>query len=198
MSSQPSGSGFHPITTDQLVAAAAKLFRSRGYTATTTRQLSSELGIQRSSLYHHISGKEDLLFEISMRSLNRILEAGRVTVGRAPAEQRLRELIAVHLEVALQDQDMHSTMLIELNQLSAGQRAIVVEKRDEYENLVRDQIIAEQDAGRIRTDVSARHLTLALMNLLNWTIFWYRDGGADMPDEIAKVFITIFFDGARA
>jgi len=184
------------VTIDKLVAAAAKLFREQGYAATTTRQLSSDLGIQRASLYHHIDSKEDLLYEVSSRSLDRIVAAGRRAVATALPEHQLRDLITAHLDVALRDQDLHATMLIELKHLSVERRRRVVEKRDQYETIVRELISDEQRAGRVRTDVTAQDLTLALLNLLNWTIFWYRPGGPSTREHLAQIYATIFIDGA--
>jgi AcrR family transcriptional regulator len=194
--SQTTRGAREPLNVDKLVEAAARLFRQRGYAATTTRQLSSDLGIQRASLYHHISTKEDLLFEISIRSLTHITDAVGAAVETAPADQRLLALIRAHLATALADQDMHATMLIELNHLSPERRAAVVTKRAAYEQLVAHEISQAQAVRLIRDDLSARQLTLALLNLLNWTIFWYKPDGADTPASLAGWMSDLFLDGA--
>lgn len=195
--SQSSSPAREPLSVDKLVEAAAKLFRQRGYAATTTRQLSSDLGIQRASLYHHISTKEDLLFEISIRSLTHIIDAVRAAAEAAPPEQRMQALIRAHLETALAEQDMHATMLIELNHLTLERRAAVVAKRAAYEQLVAREIAQAQAAGLLRADLSARQLTLALLNLLNWTIFWYRVEGADTAASLAEWMGSLFLHGAE-
>lgn len=177
--------------------AAAKLFRQQGYAATTTRQLSGDLGIQRASLYHHISTKEDLLFEISIRSLTQIIDAVSSAVDAAPPDQRMRTLISAHLATALSGQDMHATMLIELDHLSSERRAAVVAKRAAYERLVGREVGQAQAAGLLRGDLSERQLTLALLNLLNWTIFWYRPDGADTPTSLAAWMGDVFLLGAE-
>jgi AcrR family transcriptional regulator len=185
-----------PLSIDKLVDAAAKLFRERGYAGTTTRQLSNDLGIQRASLYHHIATKEDLLFEISMRSLTHMIDAVSAAVDAAPPDQRLRALVRAHMATALADQDMHATMLIELNHLSAERRAAVVAKRTTYEQMIQSEIARAQEARLIRGDFSARQLTLALLNLLNWTIFWYRPDGPDTPASLAGWMSDLFLGGA--
>ena len=198
MQERPTPPARGPITADTLVVAAARLFRQRGYAATTTRQLSEVVGLQRASLYHHIRTKEDLLFEICVRSLNNIISAVRASVGDAAHPDRLPALIDTHLQLALQDQDMHATMLIELNQLSPTRRATIVAMRSEYETIIRDEIRAGQKARRLRQDLSARHLTLALLNLLNWTIFWYQEDSAETPRELAQMLTTLYLHGAAA
>jgi AcrR family transcriptional regulator len=195
MSQSPSRAR-EPLSVDKLVEAAARLFRQRGYAATTTRQLASDLGIQRASLYHHISTKEDLLFEISIRSLDHIADAASAAIQAAPPGQRLQALIRAHLATALADQDMHATMLIELSHLTPERRAAVVAKRAAYEQLIEREIGQAQAAGLLRVDLSERQLTLALLNLLNWTIFWYRPDGADTPASLAGWMGDLFLLGA--
>ena len=48
-------------TRDRLTVEAARMFAQRGYHGTSVSDLAAALGIQKSSLYAHISGKADLL-----------------------------------------------------------------------------------------------------------------------------------------
>jgi AcrR family transcriptional regulator len=185
-------------TADRLLILAAALFRKKGYAATTTRELASQLGIQKASLYHHIRSKEDLLFAISVESLKRITEAVENARNTTAPNERLTAMIAAHLETALGAQDMHTTMLIELRSLSAERQEKVRERRDAYQELLRAAIRDDQAEGRLRADFPAGYLTLSLLNLLNWTIFWYDPRGPRSAAELASMMSTIFTDGTRA
>lgn len=184
-------------TADRLLVAAAALFREKGYAATTTRELSDRLGIVKASLYHHIKSKDDLLYRISMLSLEHIRQTVTAAIQQAPPGQTMRVVIAAHLETALADRDMHATMLAELHSLTPERRVDVLAERDAYEAVLRAVVSAEQAAGRIRSDLDARELTLGLLNLLNWTIFWYNPEGPQSPAEIARFLTTIYLDGAK-
>jgi TetR/AcrR family transcriptional regulator, cholesterol catabolism regulator len=194
---ETSAGGGEESTGGRLLPLAAELFRQKGYGLTTTRELASRLGIQKASLYHHMRGKEDLLFAISLESLERI--TGAVTAARDAAgpDRRLPAMILAHLETALRDQDMHTTMLIELRALSEQRQKEVRARRDAYQDLLRSVISDDQSAGRLRTDIAAEYLTLSLLNLLNWTIFWFTPGGDRTAEELAEMMSTIFLDGAR-
>jgi AcrR family transcriptional regulator len=199
---RPPGSAGEPegseeTTADRLLILAAELFRQKGYGLTTTRELASRLGIQKASLYHHMRGKEDLLFAISMESLRRITEAVTAARDSADADRRLHAMIMAHMETALRDQDMHTTMLIELRALSEERQKEVRAQRDAYQDLLRSVISDDQSAGRLRGDIGAEYLTLSLLNLLNWTIFWFTPGGDRTAGELAEMMCTIFLDGAR-
>ena len=47
---------------DDIVSAAAKVFRTKGYHAATVRDIADEVGILKGSLYHHFDSKEELLY----------------------------------------------------------------------------------------------------------------------------------------
>ncbi|HKN96493.1 MAG TPA: TetR/AcrR family transcriptional regulator [Pseudonocardiaceae bacterium] len=187
-----------PTTAERLLRVAAALFREKGYAATTTRELSDRLHIQKASLYHHIRGKEDLLLVICQESLSRITAAVTEAATRATPANRLHDMVVAHVRSALADRDLHTTMLTDLRSLSADRRRDVLARRDAYEQLFTQAIRTEQAAGRIRDDVDARGLTLSLLNLLNWTIFWFDPSGARSAGDIAEMLATIYFDGARA
>ncbi len=182
----------------KLLGAAATLFRTTGYTAATTRQLARKLGIRSASLYYHIGKKEDLLYEISVVCLDRIQNAvlAALATTHDPLE-RVQILITTHSRIALADTDSHLTMLVELRSLSARRRAHVVALRDRYEKLVRQVVAEGQKAGVLRSDVPAKHLALALLNLVNWSIFWYRPRGGLGVESLGALLSDLFLEGAR-
>ena len=46
---------------EQIVNKAAKMFKQKGFVATSMRDLAAELGIEAASIYHHFKSKEELL-----------------------------------------------------------------------------------------------------------------------------------------
>ena len=194
-SRRPSSPG--SATGDSVLGVAAGLFRRKGYGAGSTRELAELLGINKATLYHHIRGKEDLLLRICRESLARITEAVAEAARCAPPETRLRDMIYAHLTHALDDQDMHMVMLTELRVLSPDSLNEVIELRTRYEDMLRQAIAADQKEGRLRADIDAKYLTLALLNLLNWTIFWHRPTGEHSVEDFCRWLTAIFLDGAR-
>lgn len=79
---------------EELLAAAAELFTTRGYTATTTRAVAERAGMRQASMYHYVGGKEDLLAELLEGTVTPSLAlARRLLADEArPAEARLWEL----------------------------------------------------------------------------------------------------------
>lgn len=184
-------------TAARLLKTAATLFREKGYAHSTTRELATLLGIQKASLYYHIDKKEDLLYALCVDALVRIQEeTERAVAQQTTPLERLRALIHAHLCAALNDQDKHATMLVELRELSGERRLEVLKLRDRYETFIREMIQEGQEAGVLRREPEAKYQGLALLNLLNWTIFWFRPGGELTPDQLAAILTSLFLQGA--
>lgn len=175
----------------------ARLFAEKGYAATTTRELSSALGVTNGTFYHYFSTKEELLLQICDESLTRITEAVSAAVAEAPtAGEKVTALIRAHVETMLGDQNLHKTMLTELRSLTGDHLASVTTRRDVYDRLVREVLAAAQGSGALRRDLDPRTLALLLLNLLNWTIFWFDPKGDLSPGQLAAAITTVFLDGA--
>src|SRR5699024_3128726 len=80
--------------------------------------------------------------------------------------------------------------------LSECRRKRVLKLRSQHEHLLQYEVGRMRDAGLMRSDLSVRILTLALLNMLNWTVIWYRDDGFMKPEDVAASLATIFLQGA--
>lgn len=184
-------------TSDRLLRAAAGLFRERGYAASTTRELAQRLGIQKASLYYHFKKKEDVLYRICAEALTRLVNGVEHALdGEIDPRRRIEILIATHVETMLSDRDMNATTLFGLDALRGARRTAIVRLRDKYERLAEREVRGAQRSSVLRADVDARYLTLALMNMVNWTIVWYRPGGKLSPKALGKMLAALYVDGA--
>jgi len=186
-------------TSVRVLTEAAQLFRERGYGASSTRELSARLGINKASLYYHISSKEDLLHGICMESLRQIqADVSSAVAVESDAGERIRALIRAHLGSMLGDLDMHSTMLLEARGLTGEKAADVQAARDAYEKLVVQTVSKAQRAGALRKDITAKLLAFGLLNLLNGAMAWWNPAGELTPADLAEQFSDLFLNGAGA
>lgn len=184
-------------TSERLRAVAATLFWTKGYAATTTRELAAELGVQKATIYHHIRSKEDLLYSLCIESLDNIYSAvEKAVAGVDDPTERVRTLIGAHVSAMLVDKDKHATMLTELRSLSPDRHREVVRLRDDYESLVRSILAEAQEAGALREDIPVKHLELCLLDLMNWAIFWFRPDQEMSPKQLSETFAVLFLEGA--
>jgi hypothetical protein len=109
---------------------------------------------------------------------------------------RLNAMVDRHVVDMLEHGDMHATAFLEVRWLSDDRREDVAARRDAYEAIFYEAVAAARGDGELRRDLSARELTLALLGLLNWSVFWYRPEGVLTPRDTAAMLNSIFFSGS--
>lgn len=156
---------------DDVVRAAGRLFAQRGYHGTSMRNLAAELGLLGSSLYSHISSKEDLLVEVVERGAF-LFQASADAALQTPGtpDDRLRALVDGHVEVVMDHLDEVRTFLNEAGALDETHRRRVVAARDRYENAFR---IVLSEAKVADPKLAA----IFLLSILNALERWYRPSG---------------------
>jgi AcrR family transcriptional regulator len=184
-------------TADRVLDAAALLFRTKGYDATTAREIAATLGIQKASLYHHTRSKGRLLYEVCTKALQSIQrDVGTAVALAIDPIERARVLVGAHVDSLLRHQNQHATSLLELRALSGDDAAAVVALRDAYDAFVRSVIDEGRRSGAIRTDLPAGLLTQYLFSLTNRTMLWFRPQGPLAPDQLGMLFASLFLSGA--
>jgi AcrR family transcriptional regulator len=176
----------------ELLRAATRLFRERGFHATSMQDIADALAMNRGSLYHYIESKDDLLWSIVSGALDQLSARVRpIFESDAPGGERLREAIRAHLEFAAEHGDELSLVQIELRSLPPERRRAIIGRRDAYERLWRGAISAAIAEGSLRpTDV--RLAGIAMLSACNWFTQWYRTDGSMSVDEIASAFGDLF------
>lgn len=172
-------------TKARILRAAAGLFHAWGFERTSMKQIAAASGIQKSSLYHHFPGKQELLFEILSHTVD--LAIGRlqdiVTSDRSAAE-RLRLAVRNHVINLVDDLDNVACFVEEGKALVPPFRAAYIARRDAYEHCFR-RIIADGIAGGEFRPVDVRLAGFAVLGMCNWVVRWYRPHGPNSPDDVA-------------
>lgn len=182
----------------ELHAAATRLFRQRGFHATSMQDLGEALGMNRGSLYHYITAKDELLWAILTRALDRLEERVLpILATDARAVDRLTDAIHEHLRVAADHADELSLIQIEWRALDRARQAEMIRRRDAYEARWRATLEAGIADGSLRS-FDVRLAGIGILSACNWFTQWYRPGGASSVDEIADAFAELFLGGLRA
>lgn len=177
-------------TRADVVATAGRMFAEKGYHGTSMRDLGRALGLLGSSLYSHIDSKEDLLVEVVDEGARLFLDSARSAVEvEGGAADQLRALIAGHVDVVLDHQDVVRTYLNEARMLDEVHRSRVVEARDSYEAMFRQVIESGSASGEFRRDADAKIAAIFVLSVLNALERWYRpDGALDREGIVEAIF----------
>jgi AcrR family transcriptional regulator len=180
---------------DAVLHAAVRLFNERGYDFTSMFEIAESLGITKSSVYHHISGKEQLLQMAIDRALDGLFEAAdEVKRLDAPAIDRLELLIRRSVLVLADRLEFVTVLLRVRGNTAVEQRAL--RRRREFDAEVTGFVKQAQADGDVRADVDPATAARLLLGMVNSVTEWYRPsrGGAE---RLADTVTAMVFDGLR-
>jgi AcrR family transcriptional regulator len=183
---------------EEVYGAALRLFREKGYHATSMQDIAGAVGLYKGSLYHYIGGKEDLLvqvFERAMGSLVANVEHIAADTSLPPSAQ-LRLIVEAHVVAVSENLDALTVYLHEFRALAGESLAKVQAQRERYSELVAEIVgrgvrLGEFDAP----DVGIA--TLGLIGMCNWMCQWYQPSGRLSPQAIAGYFSDLLLDGLK-
>jgi AcrR family transcriptional regulator len=168
---------------DDVVSAAGRLFAERGYHGTSMRDLGNELGLLGSSLYAHVTSKEDLLVAVVERGAALFGASAAAAEGKTGAD-RLRALIRGHVDIVIDHLDEVRTYLNEARFLDDAHRRRIVGARDAYEAEFRAAIAGGLADGSLDWDIDPKLGGIMVLSILNALERWYDPSGALAREEL--------------
>lgn len=182
---------------EQIVDSAALLFKQKGYSSTTMRDLATELGIEAASIYHHIKSKEELLENICFDMANKFISnAKEVNDIYFNAEEKLRLAIKLHVSTITDNQNQSAVFLSEWRNLSEPRLTLFKQLRQQYENQF-TIILMEGENEDIFEQVDKKFAVLSILSTINFINEWYKPDGKMNAAEIAEKLSNFIMGGLR-
>jgi AcrR family transcriptional regulator len=180
-----------------IIQAAAQIFRQKGYHGTSMQDIADAVHLQKASLYHHISGKQEILVDILDRALDLLIEdIEAVAKSEIKPEEKVRQAMQAYVGRLTEDIDLAAVLMQEHRSLAVDLKAAHIARRDRLESIWREILREGIKSGDFRpTDEVIT--TFAILGVLNWMISWYQPGGRLSAKEIAIQFGDIFLKGLR-
>ncbi|MEO1191900.1 MAG: TetR/AcrR family transcriptional regulator [Pseudomonadota bacterium] len=176
-----------------LLDSAAELFATRGYQASTMRDIASNAGMLSGSIYYHYKNKPALLvavYEEGVRRLTARVTAAVEDVG--DPWHRLERSLATHIEMIVQP-SAYASVIIRILPDSVPEVADqLTALRNAYEAVLKGLIAALPLGPQADTQL----LRLLLIGAANHVHVWYRADGAT-PAAIARTLVQMLRCGGQ-
>jgi len=180
-----------------ILQAAAQIFRQKGYHAATMQDIADAVHLQKASLYHHVTSKQDILLAILDKALDLMIDdLQQVVASDLAPEKKIRRAIQVYIERLTEDPSLAAVLLLEYRSLEPDFRAQHIERRDRYDHLWRG-LIQEGVEANLYYPVDEAVATFALLGVQNWMITWFRHDGRFTAHQLADQFCDLFINGLR-
>jgi AcrR family transcriptional regulator len=192
----PSGEQRPVYNLDRLLEVAVQVFTERGYDATSFTHLAQASGLSKSSIFHHIDSKEQLLRLALERALDPLMaSAHEPEASQGPAIDRLTYLIRRNIEI-LADRLPYVTLLLDVHGNTETERW-ALDQRRAYDTFVSDVVEEAIEQGDVRADIDARTTARLLFGMINSVREWYRPDRHMRPATLAEQVGTLILDGIR-
>lgn len=168
-------------TPETLLSVAVTVFTERGYDGTSMADLATAAGLSKSSIYHHVQGKEELLalaLDRALDALFAVLAHPAATTG--PAVDRLTQVVRGTVN-ALIDELPYVTLLLRVRGNSPTELSALTRRR-RFDQLVATLVHDAQQQGDVAAEVDAAIATRLIFGMINSLTEWYRPGRAELPD----------------
>ncbi len=184
-----------PNKEEQIFAEAVRIFKEKGYHAASVQDIADAVGLQKGSLYHYISSKEELLLKIFERSTGALTQQlQEILASDLSPTDKLQRAINAHLVALTTQLDLYTVYLSERRVLTGRIHSQV---RTEAERTARllEQIIQEGiDAGDFRA-TDSKMAAHAILGMCNWLYQWYSPTGRLTAEQIASIFSDLVIFG---
>lgn len=172
---------------EEILAAAARLFKKDGYSGVSIRQIADAAGIQSGSLYHHFASKREMYVELNREEMQRVVASIGAAVDKFNDPwDRLEAAITTHLNMSL-DADLPAMLLAtDEAALASEMRGELLKNRRGFDQLYKKLVIDLPLPDKVDRDV----LHIVLMSIVNDTSMWYRKGRLSR-EQVAKHLFRI-------
>jgi TetR/AcrR family transcriptional regulator, cholesterol catabolism regulator len=179
----------------EIINCAAQLFKNKGYSAVTMRDIAQALDIKAASLYNHIKSKQEILVLIIIeiaeeftRVMNEILESD------APTINKVERVIQLHIAITIRNSDALACLNNDWMHLTDDQLAYFIRMREDYENNFRKIIKNGVEQGEIKAN-NQEVMVFSILSTLRTLYLWYGKTKKISAEELQKSMSELYLKG---
>ena len=187
-----------PSKEQEIISVAARLFKEKGYRATTLEDIAAAVGMLKGSLYYYIRSKEELLYLVvrdPIRQTYSTLE--EIVNSDAPVMTKVAQAITNHIKSFHEHYPHIAVYLHDYHHLMQQLQKNVIETPKHYQRLWADLLQQGVDGGALRSDLDVKVTGYAILGMCNWVYRWYNPQGTLSAEEIAEIFTKLVLEGLK-
>jgi len=157
-----------PSRRDPIFESALRLFRERGFHATSINEIGADADVTGPAIYAHFASKGGLLADAIREGCQRIASALNEALAdeQLSAGEALEELVRAYVRVALENADMNACYVLELRHVDAAQRGPLERAARRLLDLWREKLIAVRpELGHEQADTMVQMAIFSIVSL---------------------------------
>lgn len=182
---------------DVIIAKAAKLFREKGFSATSMRDLAEHVGVEAASLYNHISSKAEILQEICFKVANNFLShIEEVDVAHENSIKKVEGILRFHIRQMIDNYEEVYVSDREWKHLTDPYLSNMQGQRRAYRQRIASIIEQGIQRNEIK-DIDAPTVVLIMLHAVSGIESWHRSKRKIEPEKLEDNMVQILIEGLR-
>ncbi len=178
----------------QILKTAAQLFKERGYSAVTMRDLAAAMDMKAASLYNHISGKQEILATLILEVAHEFTAGmDAVEMDDKSAFAKAEQLIILHIKIALEYTNALAVLNTDWMHLEGAAYQEYILLRKTYELDFKKILQSGISTGEFK-NISVETMLFNLLSTLRSIYLWIPKKSttevADLKKELPLILLT--------
>jgi AcrR family transcriptional regulator len=180
---------------EEIVVVAAKLFKEKGYSAVSMRDIAQQMDIKAASLYNHIKGKQEILSSLVLQVAKEFTNSTQtITSQDGTALQRLKKLIEVHIDITVHHADAIAALNNDWMHLDGQDLLDFIAMRDQYEENFRSIIKQGIQTQQIKAK-EPEVILFSILSTLRTLYLWNEKRGKLEVNVLKKELVAVLISG---
>jgi AcrR family transcriptional regulator len=184
-----------PDRKTEIITVAAQLFKEKGYSAVTMRDIAQEMDIKAASLYNHIKSKQEILVLIIIEiaeefttTMNDVVTSSESTI------KKIEKIIQLHIDITLRDANALACLNNDWMHLADAELSYFIKMRDAYEDNFRTIIKKGMEEGTI-AKINLEVIMFSTLSTLRTLYLWYGKKKSPDPAVLKTNMIQVLLNG---
>ncbi|MBY0535798.1 MAG: TetR/AcrR family transcriptional regulator [Chitinophagaceae bacterium] len=182
---------------DVIIAKAARLFREKGYSATSMRDLAEHVGVEAASLYNHIKSKAEILQEICFKTANQFMNhMSEVEASDKGSIAKLEAILRFHIKQIIEHYEEVYVMDREWKHLTDPYLSNMQSQRRSYRQRIATIIEEGMRKGEIK-NIDAPTAVLIMLHAVSGIESWHRSVKRISAEMLEDNMVMILVEGLK-
>lgn len=182
---------------DVIIAKAARLFREKGYSATSMRDLAEHVGVEAASLYNHIKSKAEILQEICFKTANLFMNhITEVELSDQKSIAKIEAILRFHIRQIISHYEEVYVMDREWKHLTDPYLSNMQSQRRSYRQRIATIIEEGIRKGEIK-NIDAPTAVLIMLHAVSGIESWHRSIKRISAEMLEDNMVMILVEGLK-
>jgi TetR/AcrR family transcriptional regulator, cholesterol catabolism regulator len=182
----------------EIINVAAKLFKEKGYSAVTMRDIAQAMDIKAASLYNHIKSKQEILVLIIIEIAEEFTTViNEIVASDVSTIQKIEKVIQLHIDITLRNADALACLNNDWMHLTDNDLSYFVKMREDYEENFRTIIKKGIQDGEIK-NLNLEVIIFSTLSTLRTLYLWYGKKKSPNPLVLKSNMIQVLLNGIVA